>query len=177
MSKRRFRICAGYSLIELLVMISVMTMVMTITISWIHASMKFSGVVKDRAAVHQQLSRLSEDLRTRIALSVSIDVDGNTLKLDRDGIATHYIIKDTVIERVQKSKSEDDSETGSVEIYRIGHDVEANWGAEELPDWVSMTIRNKPVVEVTGDSSKSIGSLETPKLQCYLRAGLRKAVQ
>ncbi len=177
MSARRFRDTAGYSLVELIVMMSAITMVMSVAVSWIHASMKFGSAVKDRAAVHQQLSRLSEDLRIRIALCDIVSVDDNTMKLKRDGIETLYVIKNSVIERVHRPKSQDDAGNDRLEIYSIGNNVEATWGAEELPDWVSLTIKQKPVVAVSGDLSKSIGSLETPKLQFYLRAGPRKAVQ
>jgi len=63
MSNKRFRDSAGYSLLEMTVMLAVMTMLMTVAISWIHASMKFGRAVKDRAFVHQQLNRLSEGRR------------------------------------------------------------------------------------------------------------------
>jgi len=58
MRNKRFQVSAGYSLLEMMVMISVFSVVMTATLSWIHASMKFSSAVKNRAFVHQQLNRL-----------------------------------------------------------------------------------------------------------------------
>lgn len=177
MRNRRFQVSAGYSLVEMLVMISVLTTVMTVTLSWIHASMKFSSAVKDRAFVHQQLSRLSEDLRTRIALADSIKVDGKTLELNSEGTQTRYTIKEGVLEREQKSNSADDASAVSIESFRIGRDVDALWGAEELPDWVSLTIRQKPVTVASESSSSSIGSLETPKLEWYLRAGPTKVAK
>jgi len=177
MRNRRYRCSAGYSMIEMLMIVSVTTMIMTVTLSWIHASMKFSKTVKDRAIVHTQLVRLSEDLRTRIAVADSIKVEGNTLELDSKGVQTRYTIKERVIERQQQSNPADESAALKMESFRIGRDVDARWGAEELPEWVSLTIRQKPVTAVTDDASTSIGSLETPKLEWHLRAGPRKAAK
>jgi len=177
MKSRRSHVRAGYSMVEMLVMTSVLTMVMSATLSWIHASMKFSEVVKERVAVQQQLSRLSIELRSRIAIAGAIKVDGNTLELETDGQRTRYTIDDSVIEREEEPDSTDDDSILNVEIFRIGGDVEARWGTEELPQWVSLTIRQKPVTKKSGESSTSIGSLETPKLEWYLRAGPRKAGQ
>ena len=177
MRNKRFQVSAGYSLLEMMVMISVFSVVMTATLSWIHASMKFSSAVKNRAFVHQQLNRLSEDLRTRIALADSIKVDGNTLELSSEGTRTSYTIKESLLERVQKQNSADDSSADSIESFHIGSDVDASWGTEELPNWVSLTIKQKPVVAISDESSSSIGSLETPKLEWHLRAGPRKVAQ
>jgi len=79
-----------------------------------------------------------------------------------------------VLEREQKLNSAEDSSALRIESFRIGRNVDARWGTDELPDWVSLTIKQKPVTAVSGDSSSSIGSLETPKLEWYLRAGPRK---
>ena len=174
MSNRRFHVRFGYALVEMLVMISVVTMVMTVALSWIHASMRFSSAVKDRSMVHQQLNRLEEDLRTRIGRAKSIKVEGDTLILSSGESQTRYTIKDHVLERVHESNAADDAAQTGAENFRIGRDVGARWGTEELPEWVSLTIRQKPVSD---DSASSIGSLETPKLEWYLRAGPRKAVQ
>ncbi len=173
MSNKRYQQRVGYSMVEMLVMVSVLTTVMTVTLSWIHASMKFSKVVKERTAVHQQLDRLSTELRSRIAISDSIEVDGNTLKVNSDGVTTRYNIEDRVIARERKSNSEGDESSVNFETFHIGPNVEARWGDEELPEWVSLTIRQKPITPIKGDAAASIGSLETPKLELYLRTGPR----
>jgi type II secretory pathway pseudopilin PulG len=176
MSNRRLRASSGYSLVEMVVMMGVLTTVMTVTLSWIHASMKFSSAVKERAYVHQQLNRLSEDLRTRIAAAERIVVDGNTMKLGRKATEVRYTIKEGVLER-QKLDLSEEHDAVSVEAFRIGRDVDARWGGDELPHWVSLTIKQRPVTRNSRDSASSISSLETPKLEWHLRAGPRKVAK
>jgi len=177
MINRRNRFRAGYSMIEAVVMVSVFSMVMTPTLSWIHLSMKFSQTVKNRAVVHGQMIRLSSELRANISRSDNAKVDGKTLILNIDSKATRYTINDGVIERSSEAAATDGREVLKRETFRIGDDVDARWSAEELPDWVSLTIRQKPMMSGSDDPSTSISSLETPKLEFHLRAAPQKGGQ
>ncbi len=172
----------GYTLLECLIMISMLTALMTIALSWIHISMKFSKTIKQRATIHRQLARLSRELRSNITDADRFQIDGETLSLTDGATNTTYTISAGAIERKRRMAPVGDETVVNIEAFQIGSDVDAKWSTGTVsgqPDWVELTIRQRPVTTVSRDASKkfvnSVGSLETPKLELHLRASSRKA--
>ena len=94
---KRFNKCQGYSLIELMMVISVATVIMGVNVGWIHQTMKFASSMKQRQRHHQNLTRLAWELRDDVWQSDSMKVNGDSeLLLDwNDGTQVSYKISNT----------------------------------------------------------------------------------
>lgn len=128
----------GYTLIELLLVMSVAVVLMMVNVGWIHQTMKFSSLMKQRQRHHQNLTRLSRDLRDDVRNSKTISMDGENrlvLKLNDDAIVA-YAISATSVE-VERLNNET---MIARESFELAPESNAYWDTSEMPDWISLVV-------------------------------------
>ena len=132
----------GYSLIELLLTMSVAVVIMMVNIGWIHQTMKFSSVMEQRQQTHQNLTRLAWELRDDVHHSSSLSMDGDDrLVLEQnDGTIATYSISGASL-NLEKRREDD---TIQRETFVLSPNSQVDWDTSELPDWISLVVARAP---------------------------------
>lgn len=129
----------GYTLIELLFMISIAVILLSVNVGWIHQTMKFSSKMTQRQRHHQNLTRLAWELRDDVRQSQSLAMqDENCLVLRmNDDTNIDYKISGHSIEMERRTGET----TIRRERYELSPNSIASWDVSELPDWVSLIVK------------------------------------
>lgn len=148
----------GYSLIELMMVISVAAVLMMVNVGWMHQSMKFASSMTQRHRHHQNLTRLGWAFRDDVWQSESISVvDDNRLVLNwQNGTEASYTISDTSLV-VEKQEQLAEGPRTKREVFELASGSIIRWETAELPDWISLTVfrENKGAPGVAPDRNQS----------------------
>ena len=157
----------GYTLIEMLFVISVAVVVMMVNVVWIHQTMKFSSLMKQRQQHHQNLRRLAWELRDDIRSSRSISMVGeNRLKLERnDGTETTYTISDFAL----NVESRDNASTIKREKFALSPSSIIYWDTSELPNWISLFVARGPQVLANPSIAETASFREDSAVDLHVR--------
>jgi prepilin-type N-terminal cleavage/methylation domain-containing protein len=138
---KRFKIRRGYSLIELLLVMSVAVVIMLVNVGWIHQTMKFSSLMDQRQQHHQNLTRLAWELRDDVHHSNSLAMDGDDrLVLARnDGTSVTYTISAASLDLTRRRDN-----TIQRETFGLTSNSQVYWDTSELPDWISLIVARGP---------------------------------
>ena len=132
----------GVSMIEMLITMSVASALLAVNVVWLHHAMSFSRQMNNRQRHHQQLTRLSRQLRDDVRACENVSVKKDELTLQFAGGTTTYTISGNSILLEKKLMSP----PGSVKRERFSfskHSI-AEWDQSELPKWISLTVRRLP---------------------------------
>lgn len=165
----------GYTLIELMVVISVSSTLMVLAIGWIHQSMKLGSVMRDRQHHHQSLLRLSRQLRDDVHQGESLAVEKETrLVITMAGQQTTvYEIMPERLSRVTR----DANAVTSRESFPIDPRAIAHWEPAELPDWISLLVERGSHAATIRKETSSDASEPRP-IDLHIRAAVgRRARQ
>ena len=153
----------GFTLIQLLLTMSVAVVIMMVNVGWIHQTMKFASRMDQRQQTHQTLTRLAWDLRDDVHHSSSLSMDGEdrlVLELN-DGTVVTYSISGTSLD-LERNR---DDETIQREAFIVSPDSQIDWDTSELPDWISLIVTRGPTglashgaeeTELRSDESKTM---------------------
>ena len=128
----------GYTLIELLLVMSIAVVLMMVNVGWIHQTMKFSSRMDQRQRHHQNLKRLAWELRDDVHQSESLAMDGdNRLVLTQnDGVELTYTISATSVDAERRS-----NETIiRRETYDLAPNSKVEWETAEVPNWITLIV-------------------------------------
>ena len=143
----------GYTLIQLLLVMSVAVVLMTVNVGWIHQTMKFSSVMKQRQQHHWNLTRIAWELRDDVRSSESISMDGDQQLVieGNDGEKKIYAIsKDSLTIEILDNESAIKRETLALAPNSIAY-----WDNSELPDWISLVVERGPQVLANQTSAET----------------------
>jgi len=128
----------GYTLLEMMLAITVATVLLGINVGWIHQTMKFSSVTKQRQRQQQSLTRLAWNLRDDVRGCDSISMVGeDQLVLNSDaGLKITY----TISGRHMLVEKSGDQLMVQRERYDLGRGATAVWDVAELPAWISLIV-------------------------------------
>ena len=149
----------GFSLMELMVVMSVAAVLMVVNVGWLHQSMKHASTIKQRQRHHQNLTRLAWALRDDVRRSDSMSFDGDEqLLLDwKDGTQVRYVISDTsLLMEKRESKAAEATVLGR-EVFKLAPGSTIRWDVAEMPEWVSLVVEraHKSVSQLPNDSGNS----------------------
>jgi hypothetical protein len=128
----------GYLLLELLVVMTVATVLLGLTAGWIFQTMKFATATKQRQSHHQNLTQLGWALRDDVHASNSMSMDGvDMLVLEFEvGLQVTYTIRDTEL-LIEKR---DNQPIIKRERFELARDSTVVWDTSEMPDWISLIV-------------------------------------
>lgn len=132
----------AFSLMELMVTLTVASALMGVNVVWLHHSMSFSRQMKNRQQHHQQLTQLSRQLRDDVRCCQKVSVNDNELVLESSGKKITYTIAGNSILLEQQLESAADSVKR--ERYSFYKHSMAEWDQSELPNWISLVVRRLP---------------------------------
>ncbi len=133
----------GYSLFELIMVISVTGVLLVANATWIHQSLTFSTTINQRQRQHQILMRLAGELRDDVRMSIGMSSpDEKQLELKMPGdILIRYVISSSAIS-VEKRHVDTVFFRDS---YAVSAGSDVRWDRSELPDWISLIVYRKLV--------------------------------
>ena len=166
---------SGYSLLELMVVISVLATLMSVAAAWIHQSLTFSSVMRQRDRHHQSLMRLSRQLRDDIHHGQTALVDeSNQLVISMSG---DHQVTYTIDDQHGLLRQSREGDTVAHNRFSLAPTASAHWDASELPDWISLIVDRGPGVESqTSVGPPDAGPNERPAVDLYVRAGVGRHV-
>ena len=134
---------SGYSLLELIMVISVSGVLLAVSATWMHQSLAFSATINLRQRQHQNLTRLAGDLRDDVRLSIGMSSpDEKQLELEMPGdILIRYVISPSAIS-VEKRHVDTVFFRDS---YGVAAGSDVRWDRSKLPDWISLIVYRKLV--------------------------------
>lgn len=158
------RPCRGFTLLELLVSISVGAVLMVVTVGWIHQSLKFSSLMKQRQRQHANLTRLAWQLRDDVRDSQSLSMAGeNQLVLTANRMEITYTLAGNSM-FVEKQRSHPDNQPAITrEAYEFSPNSIARWDTSELPSWISLVVSGRPQAKPLPESADSFESAGNKK--------------
>jgi prepilin-type N-terminal cleavage/methylation domain-containing protein len=128
----------GYTLIEMLLSITVATVLLGVNVGWIHQTMKFASVTKQRQRQQQSLTRLAWEFRDDVRAGNSIAMVGEdqlVIKSADGGQATYTISGSELL--VEKTG---DQPMVKRERFELARNATAVWDTSEMPDWISLVV-------------------------------------
>ena len=173
----------GYSLVEMLVVMTVSAALMVIAIGWIHQSLKLATLSRNRQIHHQNLLALAHQLRTdtQCSQSMVIDDDSKLVLRSADKGMLVYAIESAGVRRVHHELGESKSQ----EFYRLSSGSKAAWDASELPGWITLRIQRSRGFKMSRSALRSDDPNATenikrdanpiePPVDLIVRAGIRR---
>lgn len=149
----------GYSLIELMVSISVTGVLLVVTAGWIHQTMKCSSRIKQRQRHHQNMTRLSGNFRDHVHECETIAMDGvDRLALTwEDGTRATYTITNNTLqfEKNEPPTTSDEPRTKR-EKYVLSPNSTVEWDTSEMPGWISLIVSRRREVSASNNLDHSM---------------------
>ena len=132
----------GYSLLELLLVMSALSVLMVINLGWLHQSMKFSSSMTQNQRHHQALTRLAWMLRDDVRECKTMSINGQQLLLNcKNGNQVQYTITKTGSVQVKKKALSSPTSSNTIrEEFKLHPGSNIRWDASELPDWISLIV-------------------------------------
>lgn len=131
----------GFSLIEMTIFISILSVLLLFLISWIGEAMRFSARTRSHQRQHQQLTRLAENFRSdvRMSESMSVDDDQRLVLSQANGQRVVYQIFAEGIE-VRKEKNGVDRQ----EQFLLAENTQIQWDVTGMPDRIGLIATRDP---------------------------------
>lgn len=146
---------SGFTLIELMVVLTVTSVFLLLAISWISETMNFSSRMKTHQRQHSQLTRLGWNLRTDVRMSQSMTIEDDTrlVLIRRNGQRVVYTISGATLE-VEKS-------TGSQthrDRFPLASNSRARWDTSGMPESIGLIVSRSgnPVTGSTKNQDDAI---------------------
>lgn len=132
----------GFSMMEIIITMTIASAIMAVNVVWLHHSMSFSRQMKNRQQHHQQLTRLSRQFRDDVRGSEKVSVKDNELILETDNKTITYTISENAI--LFEEKMVTDSDSARRERFSFYKHSAAEWDPSELPNWITLVVRRLP---------------------------------
>lgn len=129
---------SGYTMHELVWAFTLSSMIMAISVAWIHQTSKFSRRMAQNKLNHNAMTQLAWDLRDEVRGCNKISLDEKqqlNLTWDSGQTATFKIEGSNVVFEKKVSKTQVNKES-----YEFGRNLKISWDDSELPTAVSLVI-------------------------------------
>ena len=132
----------GFTMLEMLTVLTAFSLLMVISASWLHYSISFASVTKKRQRYHQNLKRLATELRGDIRQCQQMSlVNPYELKLVVDKKqTTSYKIDGMNVDLVRT----DGEVITSRDRFDLGPQSVVRWDKSEMPEWISLLVERCP---------------------------------
>jgi prepilin-type N-terminal cleavage/methylation domain-containing protein len=158
MSESRQR--QAFSLLELLVVVSLTAVLITITTAWIHQTLSFSSAVRKRQTQHLNCQRLNWQFRDDVRQCQSMQLENNQLQLTQnDGSMIQYTASPALL-RVEKRLGD---RLIRQEEFAFEPGAIVHWDTSEMPTWISLEVLRGLNTRVTQAESSSTATTELSK--------------
>ncbi|MCC9657089.1 PulJ/GspJ family protein [Rhodopirellula halodulae] len=153
----------GHSLVELLIVMSVLSSLITISIGWIHQSMKLSKQMQSRASHQNNLSRLSRMFREDVRFAADASIQGNTLSLNSGNVL--YEAKDSLIQRTEQISTR----TKRTDVFEVAPGSLVKWLRSDMSNSITLQIQRSSNTPLTSrhpapsTDQSSNGSVRPPR--------------
>lgn len=131
----RFRSRHAHSLIELMIVLSVLSSLIAVSIGWIHQSMKLSKQMHSRQAHQTNLTRLTRMIRDDVHVAKAASIEGQTLTLASLDVV--YRVDGPVIQRTEQI----DATTTRTDVFEMQPGSRLIWNDAELPKAITLHIK------------------------------------
>lgn len=148
----------GFTLLELLIAMSIATVILGINVGWIYHTMKFASVTKQQQQHHQNLTRLAWELRDDVHASKSISMVGEDqlVLTSEGGSQATYTISETEV-LVEKRG---DQPMVRRERFDLARDSTAVWDTSEMPEFISLIVLRGRETAVFKSENTGLPSVE-----------------
>ncbi len=131
----------GFTLIEMVFVVSITGILMMMVVGWIHETMRFSARMTSHQQQHRQLTRLAWNFRTdvRMSQSMSLKVGQRLVLLQTEDRKITYTISGTtiVVERTDGSLTQQ-------ERFPLAFGTQAKWDSGGLPNSIGLIVSRSP---------------------------------
>ena len=128
---------AGFTLVQLLVVLFVTTLLMGLIIAWMNQTFKFTSQVHAQKRLNQQLGRLSANLRDDVQLSRDMSVNESRLELTLDGgRQVTYELGDGWIQKEVRSGES----LVAQDRFALAADSIVQWKTDQVPQRIGLLV-------------------------------------
>lgn len=164
----------GYSLIELMLVLSMFSVLMTLAVTWINQSMKFGSTIQSRQTHHHSLQRFAHQLREDLHRSLSaVKTDSKTLTLQlmTETVVVYQFMDAKVVRTLSKA-----SKPVHFESYGFVAGTPLEWIVDESGSRAGVQVfRSSYVPEkphsLSGENSPKVFSSDALDLFVYATVG------
>ena len=131
----------GFTLVELLVSISIASVLLIVNAVWIHQTLKYGKVQAMRKADHQSMTRLAWQFRDDVRESSSVNAINETklqLSFGNDAKLIYTLKENFVL--IERFAGEGNTVT-RFESYRLPPNAIVKWDVSELPKWIALEVK------------------------------------
>ena len=134
-SPGRYR--SGFTLLELLIVISISSAILVLATVVIHQTMKFSSRLKQHRESHLAMNRLANVLRDEVHRARSMEMQDGVLALTGSGEATaDFEIQENVVVLTRRAKKK----VISQEVFNLRRNVKIVWQTDEMPERIGLAV-------------------------------------
>lgn len=162
----------GYTLIELLLVMSVAVVLMLVNVGLIHQTMKFASQSNQQQHHHRNLTRLAWEFRDDVRECTSLSMDGSDrlILAGSDGITSvSYSIGEASLD-VERSSN---GSTFKRESFRLDPKADIYFDESELPDWISLVVARQKYGDAATSRNRSgnqPGDRDSSAVDLHVRA-------
>jgi prepilin-type N-terminal cleavage/methylation domain-containing protein len=129
----------GYTLVEIIAVMTLLSFIMSVAVAWIIQTMRFDSAIQRRLSHHGTMLRLDEQLRNDIrhGQAMSIGDEDQLIISVGDGRSVTYQISEHRIDREQL----DGRSVGRRESFRLMGDHSARWDKSAMPESIGLIVR------------------------------------
>ncbi len=174
----------GFSLIELMAVITISAALLTIVTAWLHQVMTFSSSINKKQCHHQTLLRLETDFRSDIHDAILVEKSNSEV----DQIMSLHMADESIVRYeigpnqhviTRRFYEPEAKEPSGFEYFKLSDMSESNWSFDEFPDWASLTVTRKQFADLPkGDGQKKqmtqYVSMEELPIDLHVRARVNR---
>ncbi|KLU03368.1 putative transmembrane protein [Rhodopirellula islandica] len=163
----------AHSLVELMIVLSVLSSLITVSVGWIHQSMKLSKQMHSRQAHQTNLTRLTRMIRDDARAASEASVDGSKLTLASLNVV--YQVNGPIIQRTEQI----DASTTRTDVFELQPGSRVIWNDTELPQAITLQIKRSSGTPIPSrlpqtNESNSPNSDTTNRNDLHLRMELNR---
>lgn len=143
---------SGFTLIELMVVISVTSVLIVMTAAWLNETMKFSARVRGLERHHRQLTRLATKFRFDVRHGESIAVQ------DRTRLVISYPGGREIVYAIFGNSVQLEELVGNRtrrEKYTLARNSMVDWDVSQLPDSIGLVVTRGNTASLTSNKTSS----------------------
>jgi prepilin-type N-terminal cleavage/methylation domain-containing protein len=161
----------GFTVLEMIVVMSVASVVMVVAVGWIHQSLKLGSIISKRQEHHQSLLRLARQLRDDVNRGESMVMVGDDqLLITLDDRTLRYTIED---QRLLYQSRLPDGKIALQDAFALSRTSTSRWETSEMPTWITLIVDRGGAPRPTEQSERAIKR----STDLHVRAGIGRWLQ
>jgi hypothetical protein len=153
-------------MIDLMIVMTLTIMLLSMCSIWVHKTMQYASNISQRESHSQNISRIGRRLRIDTMQADSIDLSGETIRINCPSHVAEFTIESNTIIRKSTKK-----ETTQLDRFTFANNATLEWNRSDWPSWILLEI-GRDYSELSVDKNAP-GS----KLDAQIRIGVSKKDQ